>query len=238
MRCKNSKVISRNCVITGYLACLLCFCSPVSAQGLDNSPFQVKLRATAYTCAAVAGKMRSGRINKATGLFVPYSADIKALKAKIKLAKAAKKPALKKKLAALLAKAAAGDRVCKNTSPGQQPTPTPGATPGATPGPTKTPTPAPVAGYFDARGNVTAAGKVKFGIPSNLSANINAGLAVYNAQKSTNQGLKSCGACHQERSNRTYGYMQAILPSPIMLITLSAGELANLTAYINRTQAP
>ena len=229
---KNSEIVSKVRIFAGCLACLVGFCSQVSAQRANTVSFQVRLRATTYTCGEVAGKMRSGRINRSSAQFVPYSVDIKALKAKIKKASAAKKPALKRKLAALIAKAAAGDRVCKNTSPGQTPAP------GAPAGPTKTPTPAPAAGNFDSRGNVTAAGKAKFGIPSNLSANRNAGQTVYNAARSSNLGMKSCGGCHTERANRSYSYMQAILPSSIMQINLSAGDLANLTAYINRSQTP
>lgn len=233
---KNSELVSRARIVAGCLVCLVGFCSQASAQ--SASPFQIRFRATSYTCAVVSGKMVSGRINRADGAFVPYSIDMKVIKAKIKLASASKKSALKKKLAALKSKSAAGNRVCKGTSPGQQPTPTPGSTPGATSAPTPKPTATPATGNFDAQGNVTAKGKLKFGIPSNLSANKNAGQIVYNAARSSNLGMKSCGACHTERANRTYSYMQAILPSPIMLINLSPGDLANLTAYVNRTQTP
>jgi hypothetical protein len=228
---KNKGMVSKVIIFVGSLTCALGLSSQAFAQSSVSNIFQVRLRATSYSCAMVAGKLKSGRIEKGTGRFIPYSEDIKALKAKIKLAKPAKKPALKKKLALLVAKAASGDRVCKTSSgKGPTPTPTPGTTPKPTAGPTPKPTATPATGNFDSKGNVTAAGKAKFGIPSNLSANVGAGQTVNSAH---------CMGCHTERANRTYGYMRPLLGSNIMpTVKISDGDLANLTAYINRAQTP
>jgi hypothetical protein len=89
-----------------------------------------------------------------------------------------------------------------------------------------TPTPAPSAGNFDSAGNVTAAGKSLFGIPSNLSANKNTGKSLYDA---------TCHGCHtSEKTNRTFSFIKTATSGSPMFLRLSDSEVANLTAYLNR----
>ena len=93
---------------------------------------------------------------------------------------------------------------------------------------TPTPTPNPQTGNFDNNGNVTAAGKAIFGIPSNLSANISAGRTV--------QQVK-CTGCHVERTNYTFPVVREKIKQSPMLFDeeqVPDQQLANLVAYLNR----
>lgn len=104
-------------------------------------------------------------------------------------------------------------------------TPTPG---GLLPTPTSTTppsTPTATSGNFDGNGNVTAAGKSLFGIPSSLSANISSGQSVWS---------KNCQGCHSEKTNRTFSTYKSMIAASPMFITLPDSEVAHLTAYLNR----
>lgn len=105
--------------------------------------------------------------------------------------------------------------------------PTPTSTPSAAK-PTATPTPAPTSGSanFDRAGNVTPAGKVLFGIPSNMNANITAGAAIIKAE---------CTGCHSPKYSRTYPIIRYVVPRPPMnLTTLTDQQFADITAYLNQ----
>ena len=108
------------------------------------------------------------------------------------------------------------------------PTPTPGGS-GTNPTPVPTRTPTPTTGNFDGSGNVTAAGKALFGIPSNLSANVSAGRSAWQF---------GCQGCHgSEKLNKTFSSYRALLKASPMFIfenDVPDSELANLTAYLNR----
>jgi hypothetical protein len=109
------------------------------------------------------------------------------------------------------------------TPPKSTPIPTPTHA-GTNPTPTPTPTVRP--GNFDGAGNVTAQGKAAFGIPSNLSANKNAGQTKWFA---------TCRQCHSvEKTNRNFGTIKSVLPISPMFINLPDSDVANLTAYLNR----
>lgn len=116
-----------------------------------------------------------------------------------------------------------GTKECKriaNTTPGSSPSPTPTATP--------TPTSAPTSGNFDLQGNVTPAGKILFGIPSSLTANVSAGKAVQTAK---------CTGCHLERTGRSFlDIRNSIKRSPMLFDEAQIPDpmLANLVAYLNR----
>lgn len=173
-----------------------------------------------YTCALVGSKYVAGsRLNGST-LFLPLSAKVKALKRKIKQASGAAKERLMKKLPKLLAQRKAGDKACVGGP--NQPTPTPGG------GATKTPTPV-ASGNFDSQGNVTAAGKAAFGIPSNLAANSNTGSSFYNSL---------CKGCHiSEERNKSFSQYRTSTSGSPMFFTTSAlpdSTLAHITAYLNR----
>ena len=166
-------------------------------------------------------------------LFVPLSDDLKTTKAKLKSAKSA---ALKKKLQAKITKlklriknenkiCSAGPENNPGTSPGTQPTsaPTP-SSPTNTPAPTATPV---ISGNFDSSGNVTSAGKIKFGIPSNLNANISSGRSIWN---------QTCAGCHSsEKTGRSFSiYKSAIRGDPMFILDKTDQDIANLTAYLRR----
>ena len=97
--------------------------------------------------------------------------------------------------------------------------------------PTPTPTPIPTAtptGNFDFQGNVTPTGKLLFGIPSALQANITVGKTVFNAK---------CFGCHVERTGRTFLDIRTNIKQPPMLydeVQIPDADLANLIAYLNR----
>lgn len=93
----------------------------------------------------------------------------------------------------------------------------------ATPRPTPTPT-----GNFDVYGDVTEAGRILFGIPAGLPANVSQGRLV---QDST------CTGCHAERTNWTFPNVRsriALAPMYIDSNELPDTELAHLIAYLNR----
>lgn len=83
-------------------------------------------------------------------------------------------------------------------------------------------------GNFDLDGNATLEGKVLFGIPTNLVANISQGRQVY---------LTYCTGCHAERTNYTFPVVrEAIKQSPMLFdeIQIPDQSLAHLIAYFNR----
>lgn len=119
-------------------------------------------------------------------------------------------------------------RSSKNCRPAPRSTPRP-ISPTSIPGrPNPTPRPAPTTpasgGNFDAQGNTT-----KFGIPAGLVGNINAGSPIWS---------NTCSGCHgSEKTNRSFGQLKASLNIGAMsFIRLSDAQLANLTAYLNRSQ--
>ncbi len=125
-----------------------------------------------------------------------------------------------------------GNRACANllrTDPPNAPTPTPAPnlTPTATPRPTSTPRPP----NFDENGNVTARGRVVFGIPSGLPANRFTGAAVYQNR---------CSDCHGgEQRGLFFNFMQlrnATSGFPMLFneTTLLNEELAHITAFLNQ----
>jgi hypothetical protein len=98
----------------------------------------------------------------------------------------------------------------------------------STPTPTPTPTSVPQTGNFDLAGNVTPEGKLLFGIPSALTANLSVGRAVFTAK---------CTGCHVERSGRTFLDVRNSIRKPPMLydeVQIPDADLANLVAYLNR----
>jgi len=183
----------------------------VSLSGLDSAREIYCLRTTPGQA-----KRRSGT----KLLFTPYSTLVRNL--------ARTKPG-SAQLTLFRQLASKGKVACKSVPPA--PTPTPGASPTATPAPvaTATPTPAPQTGNFDAQGNVTAAGRVAFGIPSGVTANVSRGKTV---------AQSFCTGCHSEKTNRTYSYLdQSIRSSPMLYDDSQLSrpqQLADLTAYLNR----
>ncbi len=192
---------------------------PTGSVVIDfGDSFSKTISSGSIDCAYVNGSYTAGRVLDASGtVFLSFTQDIKNLKKKLKSAPDNKKPSIQKKIKAAKAKASEGNPVCAG-GPDTLPFPTP--------------TPGGGAPNFDSAGNVTESGKVVFGIPSNLSANISAGLAVYNS---------FCTGCHTAKLNRDFQVYRDSIVEPPMLYgsdDISDAMLANLTAYLNRFQMP
>lgn len=97
-------------------------------------------------------------------------------------------------------------------------TPTP-----VVPGASCTPQPDP----FDSNGNTSS-----FGIPASLTGNIAAGQTQFN---------QTCFGCHKGDRGTNYTYQAlstAVSGPPMMISNLTSQQLADLTAYLNRTNIP
>lgn len=92
------------------------------------------------------------------------------------------------------------------------------------------PTPTPftgIEGNFDASGNLTAKGKVTFGVPASIDGNISVGRVL---------SATNC-ACHSEMNGRSFSYLRATIAGAPMYFDATQipdSMLANLTAYLNR----
>lgn len=171
--------------------------------------FQVATGSGTLTCGYVRSAWVPGKMNR--GAFVPFSTQVKKLKVKVRSARPPKKGKIRNKIKNLRAAIAAGKTMCAAGPPlGGSPLPLP-----------------PSLGNFDAQGNVTAAGKAVFGIPSALNGNIGMGRSIFESQCS----------CHGDMLNRSMPeYRSAISQAPMYFSTSEITDqmLANLTAYLNR----
>lgn len=198
-----------------------------NGQALD-SLFTIVSNKKTITCAGpIKGSYQSGSsisINN-TKIFTPLSDDMAALKSKLKSAKVASaKSKIQAKIAKLKVRIKSENKIC-SAGPGD--TTPPPSSPVVVPTikPTATPTPN-TDGNYDSQGNVTAAGKTAFGIPSNLSASRETGRSIYNA---------SCSGCHLEKTGRSFSfYKTAIQGSPMYIFDKTDQDLANITAYLRR----
>lgn len=183
----------------------------------DSSMFETVSGSTAITCGYVSGRWVSGRFYSQTSLFLPHSAQIRNLKRKLNSASGASRSKIQTNLTRISALASKGRKVCAAGPGGSSPTPAP--------------TPPASFGNFDSAGNVTAAGKVIFGIPANLSANITTG-------KNTNNLY--CVGCHTEKTGLLFAnYREKIAEAPMLYDEIQVPDvaLANITAYLNRFRA-
>ena len=164
-------------------------------------------------CAFINGaEFRAGtNVNTDGSLFKTYATQVTQTKKKLKDASGSQYTKLKKKLASLKQKKNVGDPACADGPPPEDP---------------------PALDNFDAFGNVTETGKVNFGIPSHLSANVSQGLINHN---------QSCAGCHSAYVNRTfdqYRFETSQAPMYFTPVTLPDEFLGHLTAYYNRFQLP
>lgn len=209
------------------LGASLTLSNPVrAAETVVDKIFEVEVSGgKSITCGGpLKGKYISGKTREVSNaiFFIPASDQAKSIQKQIKTAAGSKKDKLKKKLTKLNTKIRNENRNCddemKNppsTNPGNQPTPTP----------IRTSTPRP-AGNFDSNGNVTAQGKVLFGIPSYLSANSETGRSLYNA---------NCKGCHDEKIGFNFSYYKArIQLSPMFILNKTDQEMAHITAFLRR----
>lgn len=190
--------------------------------------FQTQASGKIVTCGGpIGGKYLSGKTKVVEGvtLFFKRSNEVKEKKKKCKnTSSSVKRRKCEAQLAKLSKTVKSQNKTCSYGPAGSPPasTPTPGGG-GTQPQPTATPR---SLGNFDSNGNVTAAGKVAFGIPSNLSANLNTGKNVFNT---------NCTGCHTEKTGRSFSfYKSAITVSPMFITHLSDQDIANLTAYLRR----
>lgn len=210
-----SKHVALMCVLLAALAAI-----PLQADYrhlqdvMAVQTFVITNSAGKFTCGRSGTKWVPGKISKSN--FLPYATQIKTLKKQAKAASGKKKTKLLAKIASLSAANKKGKGMCAGGPPvGGGPTPTP------TPGPSSS-------GNFDSAGNVTAAGKALFGIPSSLNGNIGAGRTLWQAQ---------CAGCHGDKLGRTFSQYRGLISQAPMFFSSSEipdGSLANLTAYLNR----
>lgn len=183
---------------------------PPGAIEVDSSTsFEVDTSLGPVTCAFVSDEFIPGRMLSDGTTFLSCLAELKTLKAKNKKTP---KPSLKAKIKKLKTKKNEGDALCVDDSP---------------PPPSN-----PSVGNFDLLGNVTDQGKLNFGIPSSLSANIDVGKNYYNSM---------CDGCHGPKLNRTFpDYRDKIKLEPMYFDEEEVPDsvLANLTAYLNRFNLP
>lgn len=165
-----------------------------------------------YSCALLANNWQSGNLDrKNSSFFLSYKVQIANLKKSIKRATGSKRTKLNAKLLVLKAKSKKAQAACNAFNNGGSPTPTPSST-----------------GNFTSNGDVSAAGKITFGIPSNLSANVTTGKNLH--------GML-CSGCHSDKLGRSFNSLRNSISGSPMFFTSSDvtdSELANITAYLNR----
>ncbi len=205
-----------------YASVLVLICSgvaiaaPRGAKVVSSNDIQ---EGSGFVCVRPLASWVPGRIVKRSTNLIQTLADyIKELTAKIKATSSASQIAklLKKRTNAKNEKKA-GSEICKALP----------ADSDSSPLPTATPLP-PSEKVFDSNGNLTATGKEKYGIPSNIStANLTAGSSVHKAQ---------CSGCHNEKgTGRSFTALRKDIESSPMFITgISDQNLADLVAYLNR----
>ncbi len=194
--------------------------------------FYSKLSSKQITCAGpIDNKYMSGRTVSvgSSKIFTPLNNDLKSLKSKLKSTTTiVAKNKIKKKMKKLKARVKSEDNVCSNGPDAEAPPTNPVTEPTATPRPTATSTPSTPKSNsnFDTNGNVTDQGKIAFGIPSNLSANREAGKSLHNS---------SCNGCHVEKTGKNFSYYKSVIRlSPMFIMDKSDQDVANITAYLRR----
>ncbi len=181
----------------------------------DNT-FTKETSAGVVTCAEIDSSGYLAGILKGSDKFVTYTVLKAKTKSKVALKTGIAKAKLKLKLKKYKKREKEGNLACATGPDNSNP-------PGGSP---------PSGGNFDLQGNVTEIGKINFGIPANLSANVDVGLGIYNSM---------CVGCHTANLNRSFtDYREKTKLSPMLYdeISLPDNNLANLTAYLNRFRLP
>lgn len=205
-----------------WLGCCLILCSLLVSVILETeaSPltrgaiavnsgdlFQIVDSNKIHYCALVNGSYVPGKLVR-DNLFLSFKLERRNLLNRAKTNSAAAKT--------LTARAVRVQKLLKKLGPickaaGSQREPDPGIT-----------------GNFTSSGQVTAAGKLAFGIPDYLSADITTGRSAYN---------NYCAGCHEERVNRSFSDLRENTKRSPMFYdenTLTDATLAQITAFLNR----
>lgn len=173
----------------------------------DSEIFQTMYSGKTYTCGLVASKWIPGRI--AESLFLSTKAEITYIKKTIKKTRDSRqKLKLSKKQKTLETKLESGTVACEIGSGGS------------------------TGGNFDALGNLTAAGKIAFQVPSSLSASANKGISTWSSK---------CYGCHLSsplflRPNTFPAIKERIQQSPMFFRIpeeVTDQEIADIVAYRN-----
>ena len=195
-------------MLSWMLAIALAASHPRGALELtDAELFVTNSGGSSVTCGYVRGRWVAGRFFTESRLFLAHSAKVTNLKRSLSGASSSKRSKIQSEINRYSKLASQGRKVCA-------------AGPGGGAG-----------GNFDSAGNVTAAGKIAFGIPANLSADITTGKAVYNSY---------CVGCHVEKTGKSFSFLRtAIAQSPMLYdeAQIPDAKLAQITAYLNRFRA-
>lgn len=153
------------------------------------------------------------------GTFQGIAGRLRALEKKIPKAKGNARKKLEKEKTTLTGIQSRTRKVCARGPAGTPPDP------GTTP--TPTPTPTPESGGF---GCFLSGGNIKpgcFGIPTNITANLNRGETYF---------LGNCTGCHERRPPRTYQEVKQRFREVSEMQPFEPGEqdLADVIAYLNR----
>lgn len=187
-----------------------------------NSTFSATIGSTPFTCAQIGSYWLAGEMNSSVAnLFTPYSIIAKQRRAEYRSLKPSKRKQAIEKLTKFIKRAA---KLCKlgppsgssssSVSSGQMSS--------------QSSSLAAQAGNFDSAGNVTERGRVKFGIPAGLPANITIGRQYVQ---------QSCIGCHAEKVGLSFSTYRAAIANPPMGFTtamLPDEMLAHMTAYLRR----
>lgn len=178
----------------------------VSSENLFSSR---DARGRTLGCAIINGKILAGKIS-AQG-FLPETASVTAMKARLKTMAASKKPAMKKKIAAAAKKAKADGILCTRAHTGEPPPPTPSggsATPTPRPRATATP-PASGSGCFGLNGSASSGSNIWAGYCSGCHPS----------------GSKNGRSCSQLASSMGQG--------PMAGVHMSNQQIADLYVYLH-----
>lgn len=200
----------RNALRVSCFAALMAVVSLPSHAYAATTVWTVSADFGNVTCGKVGSKNLSG--TGSSSKFVSHKSKIASLKIDLRKAKKSKQAKIRAAITKLTQRQKLEDPFCSSGPPTWLV-------------PTPTPTVAPLTN-FDSNGNVTAKGKALFQIPTQYTANVGTGSDIW---------VATCRGCHaSEKTNRTFPTITTRIAASPMFLTLSGGQVANLTAYLNR----
>jgi hypothetical protein len=196
--------------------------TPRSVMIAAENLFEIGSGRTKVVCGRISGRWIGGTVSS-SGRFVSNAERVRALKRDLAKARGiAARRRVQRSLDAAQKKERKEAPICRpGPSAGPSPTPTP-ILPGQ-----PTPTPRPTATRVPCFNN--AGDTACFEIPGGITGNITRGASYH-------QSL--CVGCHGERRNRSYTQLNSSFSSISAMAIyngqLSSGEVADLTAFLNR----